>query len=407
MPPGLFYYAYTYFNGVGETTISPTSWVDFGANYSVLVICPASPSPGITQTYVYRSDASGNGLYLAGVINGNGGSVADRYDVFGRTAPTTNTTGISGALVPGATYHWKVKFVTATGETVPGVDSATTLPTIYNGVLLSNVPTSPDGRVVKRRIYRTKANALDNMYFEAEITNNTTTTFASDKADSALGAVMSVADSTGTGALVARRLVYVARDLRHGDRRDDRGRVVDELGRHHRRYGAALECAHLAGHAREQAEGVSLPSGALETRRHHRRQHDDHLHQFKSRMRPLGAALPTSNTTHGSGGLVMGGYYAWARHLRHGERRDDGAVRTRRGSPSCPYDNTASLTAIATSPDVRVVARRVYRTRHGGGQWYLEATINDNTTTTFTRTKTDGATRRGRSRRPTRRARAG
>lgn len=48
-----------------------------------------------------------------------------------------------------------------------------------------------------------------------------------------------------------------------------------------------------------------------------------------------------------------------------------------------PANQKLDVTAIPTSPDSRVTARRLYRTAAGGATWLFRATIPDNTTTTF------------------------
>lgn len=112
---------------------------------------------------------------------------------WGLNAPTSaptlaGTTG--GSLTSSATYKVKVTFVSATAESNgQSSEASVTLGASENAISVTNIPTSSDPQVTKRRLYRTKANGAI-YYLDTEIANNTTTTATLTKADSALGAEM-------------------------------------------------------------------------------------------------------------------------------------------------------------------------------------------------------------------------
>jgi hypothetical protein len=98
------------------------------------------------------------------------------------TAPTVTDSG-AGNL--NGTYSWKVTFVSPTHES-NGSPASSTLTVTNRQVTLSNIPTSTDPQVTKRRIYRTLAGGT--IYkFVGEINDNTTTTFVDNVPDVSLG----------------------------------------------------------------------------------------------------------------------------------------------------------------------------------------------------------------------------
>ena len=104
-----------------------------------------------------------------------------------QTAPSPSESG-SGGL--NGTYRWKVTFVSPTHES-NGSPASVSLTVSNKQVTLSNIPTSSDPQVTKRRVYRTLAGGTD-FWFVGEINDNTTTTFVDNVPDSGLGAAIPV-----------------------------------------------------------------------------------------------------------------------------------------------------------------------------------------------------------------------
>jgi hypothetical protein len=119
-------------------------------------------------------------------------------------APTVTATG-SGVLT--GNYYYNVSYLTSSGQTLVGPQSALVTPAAQQ-VQLTNIPTGPAG-VVGRDIYRTPANAPwpYTGYLLATINDNTTTAYTDNTPDSGLGAVeptynttASITNPQGTGA---------------------------------------------------------------------------------------------------------------------------------------------------------------------------------------------------------------
>lgn len=116
-------------------------------------------------------------------------------------APLT-TEGAAGNVDPGL-HSWAVTFVTGAGETNLGVNSTPLdviggSPPVGSIVNLTAIPLGPTGTTA-RKIYRTVAGNTGPFLFVGSIANNTTTTFADNIADSALG---SPAPSVGQITLI-------------------------------------------------------------------------------------------------------------------------------------------------------------------------------------------------------------
>jgi hypothetical protein len=117
------------------------------------------------------------------------------------TAPSASgTTG--GSLTTGNTYSYHVTYVDAAGETIDG--SAGVSHTLSGGntaISLTSIPTSSDGRVTKRKIYRVSTSG--GTYFAGLITtinDNSTTSYTDTTADSTLkGETAPLSNTTGTG----------------------------------------------------------------------------------------------------------------------------------------------------------------------------------------------------------------
>lgn len=392
-PPGVWagswWYAYNYVRH-GFTLIGPEANYEFqgSGSYAMYVTCPASPHSDVTRTEIYRR-RTGEQFYFVGGINSNGGTFRDGGGVYGPQPPKANDTGVAGLLTPNAVYHWKVKFLTATGESAPGVDSAINIGPA-NGVRLDNVPTSPDGRVTKRRIYRTKANGTT-FYYEGEIADNITTFFNSGLADTAISVVMSDLDSTGSGLLVRNASYWflVAFVTANGESLNSPGinavtsNVADSV---------YLSSIPVSTDPRVTARRVYRTAAGGSTYLLDGTINDNVTTVYGSQKadNQLGAAFSFVDTS-GDGKLTRNANYWWLVTFltATGESLNSpGPVSSVGGN-----NDSMWLSSIPTSPDSRVIGRRVYRTKanNSSGNYHLEATINDNTTTTLHSYKADSA----------------
>lgn len=93
------------------------------------------------------------------------------------------TTAGAGNLT--GNYAWAVSYYGAGFET-PVAGTVGLSGVVSNTVSLTGIPTSPDSRVVGRRLYRTPGNAAT-LLLVATIPNNTATTFSDNVADTSLG----------------------------------------------------------------------------------------------------------------------------------------------------------------------------------------------------------------------------
>jgi hypothetical protein len=399
-PSQSYWWACTHTNARGETTLGPDTYTSLHATQAsnAEITIPAAPTgQGITGTKVYRAEVVGvmvGPFHLVASVSAVGGVFKDTVPKIslGPPAPTTNTTGTpgGGSLTPGV-YRWRVKFITSSGETEGGQSAGYTVSGTYSGVQLSNVPTSGDGRVIARKIYRTKVNGgtLDqDFYFEVTINDNTTTTYLSSKSDTSLGASMANDyNSTGTGKLsrgaayawqvsfvtsAGETLVGPWSSLQLASNQD----TVDL---------AQIPISTDIRVTKRKVYRTAAGGGAfrLETTIN-----DNTTTTYRSASvadGALGANPPTTNTT-GSGGLTPGLYY-WTYRFVTAAGVSNGATPGERYIQA--GSDTAQLSGIAVSPDARVTKRQVFRTAANGGTFKLEAEINDNTTTTYTSTKRD------------------
>jgi hypothetical protein len=205
--PGTSYaWDVTFGTSAGETPLGPwTGLIAMPAlaDTATLTSIPTSGDARVTKRRIYRTGPAGV-WQLVTTINDN--TTTTYQDVksdgqLGAAPPTSNTTG-SGGLLPGTTYWWTVKFGTASGDSaeMPGIMLA--LPAGYDTVQLTGIPTSADGRVTKRRIYRTTGNG-GIFRLEVDINDNTTTTYTSVKTDASLGADLVFGNTTTGGGQIA------------------------------------------------------------------------------------------------------------------------------------------------------------------------------------------------------------
>lgn len=154
-----------------------------------------SPAPTIApwQLYYVPNPSQNYWVYagLAAVHVWNGST---HTDITRRvTAPGACTAALAGAgagNVDNGTHKWKVTFVNANGETEAGTESNeinVTDKSTDGKVDLSSIPTSSEDTVTARKIYRTEA-GLTTFKLLTTISDNVTTTYQDNTADSGLGA---------------------------------------------------------------------------------------------------------------------------------------------------------------------------------------------------------------------------
>jgi len=387
-------WAVTFVTSAGETTRGPASprvTMGFQQDAAQLSGIPTSPDGRVTKRNLYRAIAGGGQFKLEATINDNTTTtfLSVKADAqLGATPPGSNTSG-TGGLVPGLAYSWAVTFGTSSGETVIGPWTTLTMPATADApadTVSVSLPTSADGRVTKRKLYRSKAGGGP-FYLVTTLNDNTTTTYTDAKTDAALGAVSPATDTTGGSLVPGGQYTWVVTYATSS------GETTEGI--------SWTNWLVINGDAAELSNLPISPDGRVSKRKIYRYGNgwqleatinDNTTTTYISSIAAgsLGAAKPTANTTHGTGSLVMGANYAWAVSFvtATGETLIGPSIwPTTLGT----YDNSASVTAIPTSADPRVVARRLYRIKAFVGPFYLETTINDNVTTTYTSTKSDAA----------------
>jgi hypothetical protein len=347
----------TYRTATGETTGNTEQqlFLTNGAKAAALSNLPISGNPAVTARTIYRTKANGATFYFENTIPNNTSTTATSTiadSALGAAViPPTNTTG-TGSLTTGALYRYRVTYVTATGETTGNPEQTVDLINGARSVALSNIPTSGDGRVTARRVYRTQANGSA-FFLDTTIADNTTTTLTSSKADGSLGAAMPTTNTTGsgglsTGALYRYRVTYIT--------------AQGETS------GNPEASVSLTGGASTAALS-SIPvsaDGRVTARKIYRTQANGSEFLFEQTIANNTATTATSASADATLGAPL------------------------------PITNTAvggcqmSLTGITTG-GAGVTARNIYRTIAGGAAYKLLVALGDNTTTTYTDNKADSS----------------
>lgn len=189
---GDYNYRQSYVTAKGETLAGSASSNATIANVSA----PGSPSAAAVSgtagnlgvgTFTYALE------YVTSAGETTGGSTASA-SIAHVTAPASaasasGTTG--GSLTASATYYYTTTYVTAAGETPRGYggagETSVTLTAGQNAVSLTSIPSSSDGRVTNKRIYRSAANAAYGPFLLLATIANGTTSYSDTTADSGLG----------------------------------------------------------------------------------------------------------------------------------------------------------------------------------------------------------------------------
>lgn len=123
----------------------------------------------------------------------------DAFPLAVPTAPTAALAGLGAGNVNNGTHSYKVTFVNALGESIPGPKSNVITTVGGDGqVAVSAIPVGPSG-TTSRKLYRTVAGDAGNHKLLATIANNTATTYADNTADGGLGADAPTVDTRMAG----------------------------------------------------------------------------------------------------------------------------------------------------------------------------------------------------------------
>jgi uncharacterized phiE125 gp8 family phage protein len=131
-------------------------------------------------------------------------------DTTGEPSPTAPTVALASPAAPGnvdnGAHRYRVTFVTADGETEGGtISSAVTVSdkTVNGQVSVTAIPVGGSA-VTSRKLYRTTAGGSSYLLL-ATISDNTTTTYTDNIADSSLGAAVPSTNTTEDPYLIALR----------------------------------------------------------------------------------------------------------------------------------------------------------------------------------------------------------
>jgi hypothetical protein len=356
-----------------------------GTASSTVTITPVADAGTPTATASTTTDGGlppGTYLYGATFVTAEGETFllgGDSEAVSAVTAPGTatlaETTG--GNLTLLTTYNYKIAYYTAGGEVLSASAAQISLTGSNNAVSLSSIPTSADGRVVGRKIYR--STGVTNIYqLVATIGDNTATTHTDLIADANLTTLAPTSDTTG--GQIALSSIPTSTDSRVIARNLWRTRA------------GGIEF-YLLGTLNNNTDTFftdTLPDASL------------------------GAGAPSRNSTGGQIGLSSIPVSSDARVRRRRLYRtkaggteyfllrtiDDNTTTALTdnipdtsltdSAPAEAQDAGAAikLTGLEVSSDPRVTGRAIYRTVAGGTEFRYVASI-DNVVTTFTDTTPD------------------
>ena len=109
---------------------------------------------------------------------------------WGIAAPgTAPALAVGAAGNPSGTYRYKVTFLNAEGTESENSPASADITVTDQQIDLSSIPTSPDGQVTKRKLYRF-GGTLTDYYHIVTIADNTTTTYTDNTIDTAVGGVL-------------------------------------------------------------------------------------------------------------------------------------------------------------------------------------------------------------------------
>jgi hypothetical protein len=204
---GSFQYKASFVTEYGESEVGSASSAATISNVSAPGALTASVSSGTSGnlavgSYRYRV------TYVTAAGETTVGSTSGTATIAHVTAPGTVATSITpttGGSMAVGTYFYILNYATAAGETLwTSVTQSVVVTAGNSAVAFSGIPTSSDGRVTQRKLYRTVVNpssaSIPGDYkLVTTINDNSTTTFTDTVADASLGNTAPSANTSGTG----------------------------------------------------------------------------------------------------------------------------------------------------------------------------------------------------------------
>jgi hypothetical protein len=374
VPVGTHYHAVTFVGASGETAVGP--WSNGSTTSASAGLGSPPPVGGFATLAGTEVDCTaGNYVsYVCSFVTAIGESYTSSAASY-RIDPVSFPGGAggynliaSGSMAAGG-YYYAFGFITPSGETGAGPFSAQYIlnGTTQKGVQIVGVPTSSDPRVTGRRIYRTNPGGGP-LYQIGTINDNTTTSYTdgaantsgigspSDSQATAKGRVQMTVP-TGPGSVTARKI-----------------------------YRSAPGGYYLVGTIANNSATTFVDSQASITSNPSPPGTD--TTGFSNQTIPL-TGIPTGPSGTTARKLYRsfsqsGGNLVATINNNSSTSYNDTAASGGAGAPTGSTLNTVNVVSIPLGSPV-VTARRLYR-RSGGAGLRLVATLNDNTTTTYTDT---------------------
>lgn len=347
---GSYLYRAAYLTSSGETFIATTPDFTGGS----LIQAVSSPgSLGIAVSGPAGNISNGSFSYYVSFVTATGETaVGGPFNpsssppaVTAPGSPTVGTTsGVSGSLTTGS-YGYKISFVTATGETLPGATGSTSVsavtPPSASGMSSAIVSFTPGAVLFGSYTYSLTFRTASGETVGA--TGSPPSSTISQISNSASGITITSITMTG-GNLGGMSLNYLISD-------------VDQFGE---TLGASTGTVTMGAN---NANNVAITAS--------------------SDSRTIGRKLYRRNNADGLGYLLVFSTITGRGSVSYLDNQPD----ISRIAENPPAANTTgngqiSLTSIPTSADSRVTSRVLYR-KLGGGSYKQLAVIGDNSTTTF------------------------
>lgn len=221
--PGVYLTKATFVSADGETLASSAS-----SSVTITAVATAgAPTPSVSSSTGLLGIGTGSAGYQYKIAHQTSagetqaGTASGTATISVVTAPGSGMAAApaaGGSLTLLATYYYAVTFVTASGETTAFTGVQLTLTGSNQSGSLTGIPTSGDGRVTSRRIYRTTSNpvggALGPYYLVTTIANNSATTYTDTTANASLGAIADFGTNTTGWGQISLSAIPVSSDPR-------------------------------------------------------------------------------------------------------------------------------------------------------------------------------------------------
>lgn len=378
--PGSHAYKVTFQTTEGETLASTAS----GSTTVTSVSEPGSAPTVAVSATVDAGVTPGARKYMTTFVTAEGETLAGTRTGASTISPVTPPSTVGMTVTPGAggsvpvssTYYLGVSYVTAAGETDVSVWGIATTSGVQNRLSWANIPTSADGRVTARKLWRSPSTfpGLTTMQLLTTINDNTTTTYTDNSADASLGALMGTTNTTGgrygltsiptsADARVTKRRLY--RTAAGGavymllTTINDNSTTTYTDSAPDTSLGQIEPEANTAGYSTVAVTSIPVSVDARVVRR-------------KLYRTAAGGSAYKYLATIGDNSTT-----SYTDSQPDDRLGDDEPITDTAGT------TTVTLSAIPVSADTRVLKRVVYRTLAGGSIYLLVGTIPDNTTTTY------------------------